>query len=93
MILAWLLFFARSGFQITRNSIQQDGKENAKVSGEIGENEPAMKDIVTESGSLLLNENTSNVGFSDLPKEAATVDMDVQGQEKINSSLEVFQSM
>lgn len=85
--------FDRSGFQITRRSIQQDGNENLKVFVETGENEPTAEEIVKESESFLLEEKSKHVTFSSPLRDTSTFETDLQSQEKISSALEASEGM
>jgi hypothetical protein len=58
-------FSHRSGFQISRKAtIQHDRTENFKVFTETGVNEPSMDEVVKESTSFLVAEESKQLSFT-----------------------------
>ena len=50
--------FSRSGFQISRKSLQHERNEKVKVFTETGKNEPSMQEVMNESTSFLAAEES-----------------------------------
>ena len=56
--------FYRSGFQISRKSLQHERSEKTKVFTDSRQNEPSMEEVMKESTSFLVAEESRQASFS-----------------------------
>ena len=58
------LVFCRSGFQISRKSLQHEGTDKVKMFSETGRNQPSKEQVMKESTSFLVAEETRQASYT-----------------------------
>ena len=58
------LIFCRSGFQISRKSLQHEGTDKVKMFTETGRNQPSMEQVMKESTSFLVAEESRQASYT-----------------------------